>query len=168
MPQIVKTLRNFVVFVIAIYPHNPDASGMAFGTPSSVYHGYSELASISCCFTHIILSAIRDTNTSVASCVPSKTDTTSSFVFANGNTSCPKFQLHFHSNYGLQNLHLLLSRQRLCMEPGKPSAQRPSRMVFSFIQLRLVVWFKMTHTTMCNGSSVTGGGADKICPHHYR
>lgn len=52
--------------------------------------------------------------------------------------------------------------------PGKPSAQRPSRMVFSFIQLRLVVWFKMTHTTMCNGSSVTGGGADKICPHHYR
>ena len=116
----------------------------------------------------MILSAIRDTNTSVASCVPSKTDTTSSFVFANGNTSCPKFQLHFHSNYGLQNLHLLLSRQRLCMEPGKPSAQRLSWMVFSFIQLRLVVWFKMTPTTNCNGSSVTGGGADKICPHYYR
>ena len=113
---------------------------MAFGTPFSVYHGYSELASISCCFTHIILSAIRDTNTSVASCVPSKTDTTSSFVFANGNTSCPKFQLRFHSNYGLQNLHLLLSRQRLCMEPGKPSAQRLSWMVFSFIQLRFLCY----------------------------
>ena len=111
----------------------------------------------------MILSAIRDTNTFVASCVPSKTDTTSSFVFANGNTSCPKFQFHFHSNYGLQNLHLLLSRQRLCMEPGKPSAQRPSRMVFNFIQLRLVVGFKMTPTTMCNGSSVAVADEQNPC-----